>query len=131
MTAFSLLTQRCGLSLAEAADFLGVRLDTVKSWSAGRNPTPDGVIDELRELYEKIEIAARNLLTIIEESGGGVKIELGYAADDKEARDLGWPCVGAQRAALGIATALSEKAIILVPRGSTPATAAAVNVHGR
>lgn len=129
MTLFALLIQRCGLSLSEAAAFLGVRLDTVKSWSSGRNPTPPGVTDELRALYEKIETAAENLLSIIEEADDEAEIELGYASDDKEARSLGWPCVGAQRAALGIAIARTDKDVILSPRGSTVATAAAADAH--
>lgn len=131
MTAFFLLAQRCGLSLAEAADFLGVRLDTVKSWSAGRNPTPEGVIDELRALYAKIERAADNLLAIIEDADDDEEIEIGYASDDKEANGLGWPCAGAQHAAIGLTIARSDRDILLSPRGSTLATAAAADVHNR
>lgn len=58
MTPFALLLDRCGLSHREAAAYLSVRLDTVRSWSLGRNRTPPGVIEELRLLYRRIELAA-------------------------------------------------------------------------
>jgi len=40
-----------GLSQSGAASLHGVRLDTVKSWSSGRNPVPDGAWADLRS-YE-------------------------------------------------------------------------------
>lgn len=47
-TLYAACLARLGLSLAEAARLHGSRLDTVKSWSAGRNPVPDGIWDDLR-----------------------------------------------------------------------------------
>lgn len=133
MTLFKLLCDRCGLSHGGAADFLGVRVDTVKSWSAGRNPTPAGVIDALRALYRKIERAAGEVVSLaearIKAGEAPAVLELGLASDDEEARSLGWPCVGAQAAALGIAAARLDLPVRIVPRGSTPATAAAADVR--
>lgn len=57
-TTFSAALQICGLSQSQAAEFLGVRPDTVKSWGAGRNPPPAGVWDMLADLYARIEMAA-------------------------------------------------------------------------
>ena len=54
MTTFSTALQICGLSHKEAAEFFDVRLDTVKSWSAGRNPVPDGVWRMIASLYDHI-----------------------------------------------------------------------------
>lgn len=132
MTSFALLCGVCGLSHREAADMLGVRLDTVKSWSAGRNRAPDGVLDDLRKLAQQIGRAADEALALIIEKAPPV-VELGYAADDVEARSLGWPCIGAQRAAFGrvIAGIPDGVQIRLVPRGSTIGTAAAADAHER
>jgi hypothetical protein len=134
-TLYNLLRERCGLSQREAADFHGVRPDTVKSWCTGRNRAPDGVIAELRTLYRKIERAADNLASLvedrIEQSGPEGEIEIGYAADDKEARALGWPCGGAQLASIGIACAKLGLRVKIVPRGSTAATARAADIHDK
>lgn len=107
-TLFALLIQVCGLSHREAAAFLDVRLDTVKSWSTGRNPTPARVVEELGNLAFAIEEAADKTLEYISEAPA--EIELPMAADDKRARELGWPCLGAHRAmiALAAARAVSE-----------------------
>lgn len=135
-TTFALLCQLGGLSQREAATFLKVRPDTVKSWSAGRNRTPPGVIATLAELAERIDAAADEAVEEIEQrmevagAAPGV-IELGLAGDDREAQSLGWPCIGTHRAviALTAARALNLLAfeghatrVEIVPRGSTPAT---------
>ncbi len=105
---------------------LGVRLDTVKSWSLGRNPTPVGVIAELRLLYAGIERAAGEALAVLDvHAPGDAEIELGLAADDAEAQSLGWPCVNAHTAVLGLVIARCGRPVRIVPRGSTPATEAA------
>lgn len=113
ITPFALLLGRCGLSHREAADLLGVRTDTVKSWSAGRNQTPDSVIAELRQLYARIERAANEQLILMDElaaeHGSPDAINLTLAANDAAARERGWPCVGAQAAAYGIVIAHSPQ----------------------
>ena len=58
MSTFKYALSICGLSQQEAADFLEVRLDTVKSWSAGRNAPPRGVWEHLASLYRQMENAA-------------------------------------------------------------------------
>jgi hypothetical protein len=130
-TAFALICERCGLSHREAATFLNVRLDTVKSWSSGRNRAGDGVIAELRALYERIDRAAAEMIATIEKAradhGLPDIIELGIASDDYESQSLGWPCVGAQAACLGIVTARIGLPVAIVPRGSTLASAAAAD----
>lgn len=133
ITSFTLLAERCGLSHREAAEFHGVRLDTAKSWSAGRNNAPDGVIADLRDLYTKIErAAAGEAVKIINDKAGGTEaVELGIATDDAEAQTLGWPCVGAHGAVLGLIAARVPNKIIIVPRGSTQATAAAADAHDK
>lgn len=50
MTPYRALQQLCGLTQSDAAALHGVRIDTVKSWSAGRNRAPMGVMNELRQL---------------------------------------------------------------------------------
>lgn len=137
-TLFSLLVRVCGLSLREAAEFFNVRLDTVKSWSSGRNRVPDAVLDELVALAAQIEKAASETLAQIEDMatqyGAPAEIELGIASDDVEAESIGWPCVGAQSACLSLVVARGMKRgyrFRVTPRGSTFATAAAADAHGR
>lgn len=81
MTTFAASLRLCGLSQGEAADFLGVRLDTVKSWSAGRNPVPEGVWTMLADLWRRIEDAIDNASTheAIEDPRARMNIE----ADDE------------------------------------------------
>ena len=130
MTAFAMIAQRCGLSLREAADFLDVRLDTVKSWSSGRNPAAAGAIAELRALYAQIERAAGEGLAQIAKMKPETA-ELGLAKSDAEAKRLGFPCIGAHGAALGIIAAKAGIPVSIVPRGSSVASAAAADVHDR
>lgn len=133
-TTFSLLSQICGLSHREAAQLLNVRLDTVKSWSTGRNRVPDAVLAELAELAARIEAAAAQTLKQIEETaaehGLPDEVELGIASDDAEAGYIGWPCVGAQATCLGLVLARGIQRgyrFRVAPRGSTVATAAAAD----
>ncbi|TKD17940.1 hypothetical protein FBT96_12410 [Rhodobacter capsulatus] len=65
-TTFAAAIAICGLSQQEAADYLGVRIDTVKSWSSGRNPPPDGVWGMLADLYRRVENAADHASSQIE-----------------------------------------------------------------
>ena len=137
-TLFSLLVQVCGLSHREAAEMLKVRHDTVKSWSSGRNRTPDTVLEELVTLAARIEKAAAEALVQIEtaaaQHGVPAEIELGVASDDAEAQSIGWPCIGAQAACLALVVARGMKLgyrFRVTPRGSTVATAAAADAHER
>lgn len=129
MTPFSILRQACGLSQREAAELLGVRLPTVKQWDTTRQ-APDGAIADLRGLYATIRRAADEAFDSMRQVPIGAEIEIGYPADDHEARALGFPCVGAWRAMCGTAVARLPHRIVLVPRGSTPGTAAAMQSHG-
>ena len=49
-TPYAAALSRLCLSQAQAASLHRVRPDTVKSWSAGRNPVPDGAWDDLRAI---------------------------------------------------------------------------------
>ncbi len=133
MTPFALLINLAGLSHREAAGFCSVRLDTVRSWSIGRNKSPARVIDDLRALIATQErVAAQALMRLAEmtaEHGEPEGLTLGYPADDHEARGLGFPCVGAWAAMAARVVAASPVPVELVPRGSTLATAAAADAH--
>lgn len=128
-TAFGILVALAGLSHREAAEFLGVRLDTVKSWSSGRNKCPAGAIRELRTLILRQQHAAAEVLAQIERlasaQGASDVIELGEPIDDAEAQSLGWPCVGAWRAMTARVVAGADRQIVVVPRDPTPATSCA------
>ena len=130
MTPFALLVGVCGLSPGEAADLVGEDHGMVDAWLAGRGDAPLPVLVELSDLEARIEHAANAMAATIRDAPAAAEIELGYAVDDAEARHLGWPCCGAQRAALGRAIARAGRPVQLVPRGSTPATAGAADAHG-
>jgi hypothetical protein len=128
MTPFSLLILRAGLSHREASDFHSVRLDTVKSWSSGRNRTPTNVLNDLSLLIRRQKVSAAEALNHIVDLAGKEncpdEIELGYPKDDFEAQTIGWPCVGAWKS---MAARLIQESVIpirLVPRGATTATTA-------
>ena len=97
MTRYALLLEACGLSHREAADLHLVSLDTVKSWSTGRNAAPPAAIAELRVLAADI---ARRAVEALEDIRRLAKraVILHYPVDDETARTLGFPCLGAWRA---------------------------------
>lgn len=135
VTLFGVLRRHCGLSQQEAADWLGSRLDSVKNWDGGRRTCPSGVLAALRDLALRLDAAAAEAVQAVADTGAGsgeaVAVELGYATDDAEAQSLGWPSAGVHQALLArVAVGLPVWATaILVPRGSTPATAAAADAH--
>lgn len=66
MSTFKSSLAICGLSQQQAAEFLGVALQTVKHWSSGRNNPPAGVWMMLADLYRRIEAVADNASVEIE-----------------------------------------------------------------
>jgi transcriptional regulator with XRE-family HTH domain len=138
ITVFQILTQACGFSQQEAADFLGVRPDTVKSWASGRRKAPQKVLVDLAALLVQIDKSAAEALaqidTMVAEHDTTDEIDLGVASDNTEARTIGWPSVGAQCTSLALVIARGMTAgyrFRVSPRGSTPATAAAIDAYDR
>jgi hypothetical protein len=132
VTPLALLLQLSGLSQREAAELLGVSPASIDKMARGTRPTPAGVLRDLQALVAMQQRAAGEALERIEAAGDAV-VEIGYPADDHEAQALGWPCIGAWRgmAARVIAAVPDPGRIAIFPRGSTPATAAAADRHGR
>lgn len=131
-----LLIELCGLSHREAAEFLNVREDTVKSWFRTRpNIAKPGVTASLRALAMQQKAAAARQIDLIGEliaqHGAPDQIELSLSSDDYEAQSKGWPCVGAERRAYAIVAGAVSIPVTLVPRGSTPASAAASDQHDK
>ena len=86
----------------------------------------------LHELADRQEEAASQALDVWEAEGQPAEIEIGLASDDHEAQSLGWPCVGAHLAVIRrMWEAMPDVRVSVVPRGSTPAAAAAADAHGR
>lgn len=81
MSTFKSSLAICGLSQQQAADFLGVALQTVKHWSSGRNNVPSGVWEMLADLYGRIESAADlasvELTDVDPRQWGNVQADLG------------------------------------------------------
>lgn len=130
-TLYALLRDRCGLSIREAAEFHRASANTVTKWSNGDRNAPPGAIEELRTLYEQIEIAADRVAEMTEEIPPDDVVELCVVSDDHEAQSLGWPCVGAQAAAMGLAAITIANPVRVVGYGAAQATAAAGDAHDR
>lgn len=138
-TEFALLCNRCGLSHKEAADFLNVRLDTVKSWSNGRNNAPEGAKKDLSQLYSQIEKTAAQGFDFLSQKISDIgevpeEIELGVAVDDAEAQALGLPFASCHQVAIALLVLLGRAEgwrFNVVPRGSTVATAGAADAHSK
>jgi len=60
-TLYAACLSRLGLSQIEAARLHNVSINTVKSWSAGRNGVPQGIWDELRGYESQIIDGAEEL----------------------------------------------------------------------
>lgn len=141
MTPAAMMITLAGLSHREAAEFLGIRLDTVQSYfrRTGAKSAPTGMLNELRRLIALQQRAADETLTLIAnkmeatKAAGDVlsEIDIGFPADDYEAQALGFPCVGAWQAMAARVVAGSAVPIRLVPRGTNPATAGATDIHER
>lgn len=95
MILFAAALRLLGLSQAEAADYLDVRPDTVKSWSAGRNRVPDGIWNKLRGLYWLQTRAAGEALALIAEHDPD---EIAPNPDGPRGKE--WPSKGAHLAVL-------------------------------
>jgi hypothetical protein len=130
-TPFAVLAERCGLSQREAAEFLKVRIDTVKSWCAGRNVAKPAVLAELRGLYASIQAAADKLAQdnkrlLEQQRERGVEqrgIVFGLAETDDVARAFGFPSQGPYVAAIGLALLrLPDDAAIVMQPQSYPGT---------
>lgn len=136
-TLYKLLSQACGLSHREAAEFLEVSLDTAKKWSSGARNCPPGALTDLAALATKIDLAAEEAYAFIldkekEKGEPPDVIALGLATDDAEAQSLGWPCVGVHEAVLArvvVAGMARGYEFDVVPRGSTTLSAGAADVH--
>lgn len=75
MSLFAACLRLVGLSQVEAADFLGVRLDTVKSWSSGRRKAPIGAFRELSALYlDQLDAAEAGAIDRIEWPSDGARL---------------------------------------------------------
>lgn len=133
MNELRLAMAACGLSQREAAAYLDVRLDTVAKAMTGRSRTPSGWLADLRRLHERQVLAAEQVYRLWREAGEPKEIEMGYASDDYEAQQppLGWPCVGAQMAVFRMIWERlpADVRVVVVPRGTTLATAAAAEPH--
>jgi hypothetical protein len=125
MTFFASLIRRLGLSQSEATHYLGVRLDTVKSWSSGRNGVPDGVLSQLHALGVTQRRAADAIAKTMRASRAA-KIEAAVRPGE-------WPCDGAAIVPLVDAWLATDgtRRVEIVEPGSAPATLAAADPKGQ
>lgn len=129
VTVFGLLLKLSGLTQAESAAFLNVSKDSVDAWSRGKRTAGPGVIAEMRALIARQQEAADEFLDMLDEAQPK-EVELGFPADDHEAQQLGLPSVNAWGAMAARVIAETKTRVVLVPRGTTAATAAAIRAKG-
>jgi hypothetical protein len=75
---------RLGLSQTEAAALHGVRLDTVKSWSGGRNQVPNGAWQNLRDYEAAIVDRSEAIREEWEDAGEIRDIDITLSSDDPQ-----------------------------------------------
>ncbi|HEY1723518.1 MAG TPA: hypothetical protein VGG27_19900 [Magnetospirillaceae bacterium] len=123
---YNLLREACGISQAEAAEFVhGTRLDSVKSWCSDRRTAPQGVINDLQKLLREIQNAGVEYAALLKGTNRGDVYVIGLPSDEQDARSCGFPSVGAQMRAIAIAVSLlpehSEIRMVERVRGAIPA----------
>lgn len=96
MSAFKSALGVCGLSQTEAADFLQVSIDTVKSWCSGRANPPRGVWQMLASLFQQIQDAADGAADVMDLEGIDPRA---YNAIEADITGNELPVEGALRAA--------------------------------
>jgi DNA-binding XRE family transcriptional regulator len=84
---FTALRLAAGMSREQATQFLGVRDDTVKHWTSGRRPVPDGVTKLLLGLVHRQEREAEALAPSLNLAN----VESYFVTSDEEAQAKGWP----------------------------------------
>jgi DNA-binding XRE family transcriptional regulator len=136
--SFNTMLTASGLSQQEAASYLNVSMNSIDSWKRGRYKAPIGILRAMGDLVEAQENAANQTITQIKlaykQYGELPIIDIGYPVDNYEAQTLGFPCVSAWLAMAGrvvawCATHEPPIEVKLVPRGSTPETAAAIEAR--
>jgi hypothetical protein len=123
---YNLLREACGISQAEAAEFVhGTRLDSVKSWCSDRRTAPPGVINDLQKLAREIQDAGTRYAAFLKMSSKGDVYVIGLPSDERDARACGFPSTGAQMRAIAIAISHlpedSEIRMVERVRGAIPA----------
>jgi len=122
---YNLLREACGISQAEAAEFHGTRLDSVKSWCSDRRTAPQGVINDLQKLAREIQSAGVRYTALLKQISKGDVYFIGLPSDERDARGCGFPSIGAQMRAIAVSISLlpehSEIRMVKRVRGATPA----------
>jgi hypothetical protein len=105
--AYNLLREACGISQAEAAEFVHqTRLDSVKSWCTDRRTAPQGVINDLQKLAREIQSAGVSYAALLKTISKGDVYIIGLPGDERDARSCGFPSIGAQMRAIAVAISL-------------------------
>ena len=90
MTLFGALREAAGLSLQEAADFHGVRLDTIKSWTSGRRRAPPDAINKFRALLASQEVESLKLAPEVSNLSAEALAAM-LTSDTTADAAIGWP----------------------------------------
>ncbi len=125
-SVYNLLREACGISQAEAAEFVHeTRLDSVKSWCSDRRAAPQGVINDLQKLAREIQNSGVGYAALLKKISEGDVYVIGLPSDERDARACGFPSIGAQMRAVAVAISNlpegSEIRMVERVRGAIPA----------
>ncbi|MDF1736675.1 MAG: hypothetical protein P1U37_15395 [Minwuia sp.] len=132
MTPYSLLISLTGLSHKDAAALHGVRPDTVKSWIYGRRNAPPGALNELRELIDRIEKMANQVIEYVQDMDvpDDMPLEIAYCATDAEAKARGLPFAACHHVVIAQALSALYNPATLVPVSKSTAALANATPKG-
>lgn len=136
---YRLALRLSGLSLQQAGGFHDVRRSSVEHWAQGRRRVPPDILAQIHDLIHRQMRAAiegaETIRQLLEREPDTEAIDLARPTDDHEAQSLGFPTLSAWDAMAGMILALlpldTAARVVVVPRGSTPSTAAAADAHDR
>ena len=130
MNTFGVLTQICGLSTHDAAQYLKVPPRVALRWSRGVGEATPDALAALGSLQARQQDVADAIISSWDEAGRPPSISLSVARDDDEARSMGWPSLASQIAPAAIAQAILAPIRIELDQGAeekaAPAALAAV-----
>ena len=109
---FGAVLRLCGLTAVTGAHFLGVTRPEVVAWIQEKEAPPPEHFARLYALFDALEREVDRIIQEWEAAGRPTQIAYPIAANDRRARDAGWPSVAVQMTVAAMAQAtLTEVAV--------------------
>lgn len=109
---FGALLRLCGLTAATAATYLEVTRPEVVSWIHEQEAPPPEHLRRLYALFDALEREVDRVLEEWEAAGRPTQIAYPIAANDKRAREAGWPSVAVQMTAAAMTQATLTEVLV-------------------